>query len=119
TPSRFSDERALELSGVVVRAGYRGRGVGRELVHEAGRCAAGPGGRWGAAGGEAEDLRPQPGSDGVLGGPRLHRPGRAAHEPHEGPAGAARRPLTGTPPARKQGGPGTNPPPRLVCTTDL
>jgi ribosomal protein S18 acetylase RimI-like enzyme len=34
-PSRFSDERALELSGVVVRAGYRGRGVGRELVKEA------------------------------------------------------------------------------------
>ncbi len=32
TPSRFSDERALELSGVVVRAGYRGRGVGRALV---------------------------------------------------------------------------------------
>ena len=40
TPSRFSDERALELSGVVVRAGYRGRGVGRELVREAGRFAA-------------------------------------------------------------------------------
>lgn len=40
TPSRFSDERALELSGVVVRAGYRGRGVGRELVHEAARFAA-------------------------------------------------------------------------------
>jgi GNAT superfamily N-acetyltransferase len=35
TPSRFSDERALELSAVVVRAGYRGRGVGRELVQEA------------------------------------------------------------------------------------
>ncbi|HEX9123883.1 MAG TPA: GNAT family N-acetyltransferase [Actinomycetota bacterium] len=34
-PSRFSDERALELSGVVVRAGYRGRGVGRALVKEA------------------------------------------------------------------------------------
>jgi GNAT superfamily N-acetyltransferase len=39
TPSRFSDERALELSGVVVRAGYRGRGVGRELVAEAARFA--------------------------------------------------------------------------------
>ncbi len=39
TPSRFSDERALELSGVVVRAGYRGRGVGRELVQEAARFA--------------------------------------------------------------------------------
>jgi GNAT superfamily N-acetyltransferase len=38
-PSRFSDERALELSGVVVRAGYRGRGVGRELVQEAARFA--------------------------------------------------------------------------------
>src|SRR5512132_8728 len=46
TPSRFSDERALELSGVVVRAGYRGRGVGRELVHEAGRFAADRGVRW-------------------------------------------------------------------------
>ena len=39
-PSRFSDERALEISGVVVRAGYRGRGVGRELVAEAARFAA-------------------------------------------------------------------------------
>jgi GNAT superfamily N-acetyltransferase len=39
TPSRFSDEYALELSGVVVRAGYRGRGVGRELVREAARFA--------------------------------------------------------------------------------
>ena len=38
-PSRFSDERALELSGLIVRAGYRGRGVGRELVHEAARFA--------------------------------------------------------------------------------
>lgn len=38
-PSRFSDERALELSGVVVRAGYRGRGVGRALVREAARFA--------------------------------------------------------------------------------
>ncbi len=46
TPSRFSDERALELSAVVVRAGYRGRGVGRELVHEAGRFAAERGVRW-------------------------------------------------------------------------
>jgi ribosomal protein S18 acetylase RimI-like enzyme len=42
-PSRFSDERAFELSGVVVRAGYRGRGVGRELVREAARFAAGVG----------------------------------------------------------------------------
>jgi GNAT superfamily N-acetyltransferase len=46
TPSRFSDERALELSGVVVRAGYRGRGVGRELVHEAARFAAERGVAW-------------------------------------------------------------------------
>jgi GNAT superfamily N-acetyltransferase len=38
-PSRFSDERALELSGVIVRSGYRGRGVGRHLVHEAARWA--------------------------------------------------------------------------------
>ena len=38
-PSRFSDERALELSGVVVRAGHRGRGVGRGLVAEAARFA--------------------------------------------------------------------------------
>ena len=35
TPSRFSDERALELSGVVVRSDFRGRGVGRALVAEA------------------------------------------------------------------------------------
>jgi GNAT superfamily N-acetyltransferase len=46
TPSRFSDERALELSGVVVRAGYRGRGVGRELVQEAARFAADRGIAW-------------------------------------------------------------------------
>jgi ribosomal protein S18 acetylase RimI-like enzyme len=39
TPSRFSDERALELSGVVVRVGHRGRGVGRALVGEAARFA--------------------------------------------------------------------------------
>ena len=38
-PSRFSDERALELSGVVVRSGYRGQGVGRALVEEAARFA--------------------------------------------------------------------------------
>jgi enoyl-CoA hydratase len=31
-PSRFSDERALDLSGVVVRVGHRGTGVGRALV---------------------------------------------------------------------------------------
>jgi len=46
TPSRFSDERALELSGVVVRAGYRGRGVGRELVLEAARFAEERGIAW-------------------------------------------------------------------------
>ena len=38
-PSRFSDERALELFGVVVRSGHRGQGVGRELVAEAARFA--------------------------------------------------------------------------------
>jgi GNAT superfamily N-acetyltransferase len=38
-PSRFSDERSLELSVVVVRAGHRGRGVGRGLVSEAARFA--------------------------------------------------------------------------------
>ncbi len=31
-PSHFSDERSLEVSGVVVRASARGRGVGRRLV---------------------------------------------------------------------------------------
>lgn len=46
TPSRFSDERALELSGVVVRSGYRGRGVGRELIGEAARFAEGRGVAW-------------------------------------------------------------------------
>ncbi|MFM7718953.1 MAG: N-acetyltransferase family protein [Actinomycetota bacterium] len=45
-PSRFSDERALELSGVVVRSGYRGRGVGRELVREAARFAQAGGIAW-------------------------------------------------------------------------
>jgi ribosomal protein S18 acetylase RimI-like enzyme len=39
-PSRFSDERALDVSGVVVRAGHRGRGVGRALVAEAAGFAA-------------------------------------------------------------------------------
>jgi GNAT superfamily N-acetyltransferase len=46
TPSRFSDERALELSGIVVRAGYRGRGVGRALVSEAARFADARGVDW-------------------------------------------------------------------------
>lgn len=45
-PSRFSDERALELSGVVVRTGYRGRGVGRALVQEAADRARGQGVEW-------------------------------------------------------------------------
>ncbi len=45
-PSRFSDERALEISGVVVRSGYRGRGVGRALVHEAARFAGERGITW-------------------------------------------------------------------------
>jgi ribosomal protein S18 acetylase RimI-like enzyme len=45
-PARFSDERALELSGVVVRTGYRGRGVGRALVQEAARFAGEMGVEW-------------------------------------------------------------------------
>jgi ribosomal protein S18 acetylase RimI-like enzyme len=45
-PSRFSDERALELSGVGVRTGYRGRGVGRALVQEAARFAGELGVEW-------------------------------------------------------------------------
>lgn len=45
-PSRFSDERALELSAVVVRTGYRGRGVGRELVREAATFASDVGVDW-------------------------------------------------------------------------
>ena len=45
-PSRFSDERALEISGVVVHAGYRGKGVGRALVREAARFATEHGITW-------------------------------------------------------------------------
>jgi ribosomal protein S18 acetylase RimI-like enzyme len=45
-PSRFSDERALEVSGVVVRAGYRGRGVGHELLREAATFAGARGIDW-------------------------------------------------------------------------
>ena len=45
-PSRFSDERALEVSGVVVRADHRGKGVGRALVREASRFAAERGIPW-------------------------------------------------------------------------
>jgi ribosomal protein S18 acetylase RimI-like enzyme len=39
TPSRFSDERALELSGVIVRADRRREGIGRLLIREALRYA--------------------------------------------------------------------------------
>jgi GNAT superfamily N-acetyltransferase len=46
TPSRFSDERALELSAVVVRSGYRGRGAGRVLVQEAAAFAKDRGIAW-------------------------------------------------------------------------
>lgn len=45
-PSRFSDERALEVSGVVVRSGYRGKGVGRALVKEAAQFATDKGVGW-------------------------------------------------------------------------
>lgn len=45
-PSRFSDEQALEVSGLVVRAGYRGRGVGQRLVWEAARFARTRGIEW-------------------------------------------------------------------------
>jgi len=45
-PSRFSDERALELSGVMARSGYRGRGIGRKLVEEAARFAKDLGVDW-------------------------------------------------------------------------
>jgi len=39
TPSRFSDERALELSGVIVREDRRREGIGRALVQEVLRYA--------------------------------------------------------------------------------
>ena len=45
-PSRFSDERSLEMSGVVVREGHRMRGVGRALVEEAARFAEDLGVGW-------------------------------------------------------------------------
>ena len=45
-PSSFSDERALEISSVAVRAGYRGRGVGKAVVSEAVRFALGRGVEW-------------------------------------------------------------------------
>src|SRR6266511_123693 len=86
-PSRFSDERALELSGVVVRTGYRGRGAG-------GGPGPGPGGRpvrrrAGGGVGRTEDLRPQPRGHGLLGGPGVHPPGRADDPGDESPGPAA------------------------------
>lgn len=45
-PSRFSDERSLEISGVMVRSGHRGRGVGRALAGETARFAEEIGVRW-------------------------------------------------------------------------
>jgi GNAT superfamily N-acetyltransferase len=45
-PSRFSNERALEISGLVVRAGHRGQGAGRALVEEAARFAEERGVTW-------------------------------------------------------------------------
>ena len=52
-------------------------------------------GRSGGPLGRAEDLRPQPGRDGVLGGPRVHDQGRAAHQPDEDASRAARGPIAG------------------------
>jgi ribosomal protein S18 acetylase RimI-like enzyme len=46
TPSRFSDERSLEISGVIVRAERRREGIGRLLVQEAVRFASERGLRW-------------------------------------------------------------------------
>jgi ribosomal protein S18 acetylase RimI-like enzyme len=46
TPSRFSDERSLEISGVIVRAERRREGIGRLLVQEAVRFARERGLRW-------------------------------------------------------------------------
>lgn len=45
-PSRASDERAIELSSVVVRMGHRGQGVGRALVQEVARFAGEHDVRW-------------------------------------------------------------------------
>lgn len=45
-PSRFSDERSLEISGVMVRAGHRGRGVGRALAEESARFSEEMGVDW-------------------------------------------------------------------------
>jgi GNAT superfamily N-acetyltransferase len=42
-PSSFSDEPAVELSGVVVSPEHRGRGVGTALAAEVGRFARGQG----------------------------------------------------------------------------
>lgn len=46
TPSRFSDERSLEVSGVIVREGRRREGIGRLLMEEAVRFARERGLRW-------------------------------------------------------------------------
>ncbi len=46
TPSRFSDERSLEVSGVIVREGRRREGIGRLLMQEAVRFAREKGLRW-------------------------------------------------------------------------
>jgi Acetyltransferases len=92
TPSRFSDERALELSGVVVRAGYRGRGVGRELVHEAARFAADRGVRWV----ELKTFAPNRGAMEFW--EDLGFTARVVQltSPTKGPVGASRGALTGT-----------------------
>ena len=44
-PSSFSDEMALEVSSVVVRAGHRGRGIARALTAELARFARRQGAR--------------------------------------------------------------------------
>jgi len=83
-PSRFSDERALEISGVVVHAGHRGKGVGRALVQEATRFARERGVPWVTL----KVFAPEPGGDGVLGSFGLHPPRRPADVVHRGPGGA-------------------------------
>lgn len=46
TPSRFSDERSLEVSGVIVRGDRRREGIGRLLMQESVRFAREKGLRW-------------------------------------------------------------------------